>query len=100
MKSLLQLVFHAVGSPALHSDTAVFVRVGVPGNQRPIFRDTPYNVTLKESAVGGDIVIKVRATDPDGPDSNITYKISNGADNFNVDERFVIGFNKYKIISA
>ncbi|KAL1131312.1 hypothetical protein AAG570_010930 [Ranatra chinensis] len=72
------------GNPPLHSDTPVFVRVGVPGNQRPVFRNVPYNATIPETASGGDSVITVRATDPDGLDSSVQYKIAIGADNFKI----------------
>ncbi|KAK9498689.1 hypothetical protein O3M35_003268 [Rhynocoris fuscipes] len=74
------------GTPPLHADVPVFVRVGIPGNQRPIFRDVPYNVTIAETAKSGDPVIKVRATDPDGPDSSVHYRLANGADNFQINE--------------
>ncbi|KAF6205675.1 hypothetical protein GE061_019848, partial [Apolygus lucorum] len=74
------------GTPPLHSDVPVFVRVGVPGNQRPVFRGVPYNVTIPETAEAGDVVVAVRATDPDGPDTAVHYKIANGADNFQINQ--------------
>lgn len=74
------------GSPPLHSDTSVFVRVGVPGNQRPVFRGVPYNVTIPEVTNPGEEILTVRATDPDGPDSAVQYRIANGADNFQINE--------------
>uniref|UniRef100_T1IAK5 Cadherin domain-containing protein n=1 Tax=Rhodnius prolixus TaxID=13249 RepID=T1IAK5_RHOPR len=74
------------GTPPLHADVPVFVRVGIPGNQRPVFRDVPYNTTIPETAKSGDMVLKVRATDPDGPDTSVHYRIANGADNFHIDE--------------
>lgn len=73
--------------PPLHGDVPVFVRVGVPGNQRPVFRGVPYNVTVPENASPDSPVVTVRATDPDGPDSLVEYRIAAGADNFYIDSR-------------
>ncbi|XP_065209802.1 cadherin-23 isoform X2 [Planococcus citri] len=71
------------GEPALWSDTTVFIRVGVPGNQRPVFKGTPYNVTILETLPSDSMVTTVRATDPDGPDDSLEYKITGqGADQF------------------
>ncbi|XP_024085574.1 cadherin-23-like [Cimex lectularius] len=74
------------GVPPFHADVPVFIRVGVPGNQRPVFRGVPYNVTLPETAKEGDVLVTVRATDPDGPNSAVHYKLSNGADNFQINQ--------------
>lgn len=74
------------GSPPLHADVPVFVRVGVPGNQRPVFRGVPYNVTIPETTIPGKEILTVRATDPDGPDTAVQYRIANGADNFQINE--------------
>lgn len=68
----------------------MFVRVGVPGNQRPVFRSAPYNVTISENVLPDTPVVTVRATDPDGPDSLVEYRISNGADNFYINSRYRI----------
>ncbi|RZF46512.1 hypothetical protein LSTR_LSTR009294 [Laodelphax striatellus] len=70
------------GDPQLHGSTAVYVRVGVPGNQRPVFRGSPYNVTIPENLSPDSAVLTVRATDPDGPDNQVSYRIGAGADNF------------------
>lgn len=71
-----------VETPALSSFTQVFIRVGIPGNQRPVFKGLPYNVTIPETLSANSLVTTVRATDPDGPDELIEYKITSGADNF------------------
>lgn len=67
----------------------MYVRVGVPGNQRPVFRGVPYNVTIPETTFPGKEILTVRATDPDGPDTAIQYRIANGADNFQINERYL-----------
>lgn len=61
----------------------------MPGNQRPVFRGVPYDVTIPETTSPGHEILTVRATDPDGPDNAIIYRIANGADNFLIDERHV-----------
>lgn len=43
-------------------------------------------MTIPETALGGDVVVTVRATDPDGPDTAVQYRIANGADNFQVNQ--------------
>jgi hypothetical protein len=43
---------------------------------------------LPETAKNGDEVVTVKATDPDGPDTLVQYKIANGADNFHINERY------------
>ncbi|XP_034950821.1 cadherin EGF LAG seven-pass G-type receptor 1 isoform X2 [Chelonus insularis] len=83
------------GYPPLYSEIKVFIRVGVPGNQRPIFRGNykggspgpnNYRARLLENASSGTEVIKVMANDPDGRDSLIQYYIASGAkDNFVID---------------
>lgn len=77
-----------------HSDASVIVRVGVPGNQRPVFRGssnaTQYDAAVSEDAPPNTEVLRVTATDPDGQDSLITYSIAAGSgakDNFNIDSR-------------
>lgn len=74
--------------PPLNGDVPVFVRVGVPGNQRPVFRGAPYNVTIPENSLPNTEVVTVRATDPDGPDSLVEYRIATGADNFYIGNRY------------
>lgn len=45
------------------------------------------------------MVLKVRATDPDGPDTSVHYRIANGADNFHIDEKLVITLRLIQILS-
>ncbi|XP_047097698.1 cadherin-23 [Schistocerca piceifrons] len=85
------------GDPPKHSDVHVAVRVGVPGNQRPVFighhnigENAPasYAAVVKENATPGTLVSKVTATDPDGQDSLLKYFIAAGArDNFVIDNK-------------
>ncbi|XP_066594844.1 cadherin-87A [Prorops nasuta] len=80
------------GKPPLYSEARLSVRVGVPGNQKPIFRgnyksSTPgpssYRARLLENAAPGTEVIRVIANDPDGRDNLLQYHIASGAkDNF------------------
>lgn len=79
----------------MYGDVPVFIRVGVPGNQRPVFRGVPYNVTIPENSPPDSSVITVRATDPDGPDSLVEYRIATGADNFYVNRRYVSQYNRF-----
>lgn len=102
------------GIPALHNDTRVYIRVGVPGNQRPTFKGNyhlykhtgnnqtldntneysfdlnpmNYKATIKENAKPGDTVTKVTASDPDGLDALLVYSIVSGSkDNFVIHEK-------------
>ncbi|XP_046625369.1 cadherin-23 isoform X1 [Neodiprion virginianus] len=84
------------GKPPLYSETKLFVRVGVPGNQKPIFRGNykagapgpnTYRARLLENATPGTEVVKVTANDPDGRDSLLQYYIASGAkDNFVINQ--------------
>lgn len=83
------------GTPPLYSESKLSVRVGVPGNQKPIFRGnyksnlpgpSTYRARLLENASPGTEVIRVVANDPDGRDSLLQYHIASGAkDNFVID---------------
>ncbi|KAK0090985.1 hypothetical protein PV326_003908 [Microctonus aethiopoides] len=96
-RSLYELNIRATdhGYPPLHSEAKLLIRVGVPGNQRPIFRGNyksgppgpnSYRARLLENATPGTEVIKVIANDPDGRDSLLQYYIASGAkDNFVID---------------
>ncbi|XP_058830626.1 cadherin-23 isoform X2 [Topomyia yanbarensis] len=87
------------GMPPLKNDTRVLVRVGISGNQRPIFKglftngksDIPgppiYRVSIPENAPAGYIVANVSATDPDGIDDLLTYKIVGASDNFEINDQ-------------
>lgn len=88
-----------LGKPPLYSETRIFIRVGVPGNQKPVFRGnykagTPgpnsYRARLLENASSGTEVIRVIANDPDGRDSLLQYHIASGAkDNFVINSRYI-----------
>ncbi|XP_001653880.2 cadherin-23 isoform X1 [Aedes aegypti] len=86
------------GVPPLKNDTRVLVRVGISGNQRPIFKglytngknDIPgppsYRVSIPENAPAGYNVTNVSATDPDGIDELLMYKIVGASDNFEIND--------------
>lgn len=87
------------GVPPLKNTTRILVRVGISGNQRPVFKgrfsvlengDIPgpprYRVSIPENAPPGYNLTTVSATDPDGLDSLLTYRIVSANDNFVIDE--------------
>lgn len=109
------------GTPPLYSEVKFLVRVGVPGNQKPVFRGNykpgspgpnNYRARLLENATPGTEVVRVVANDPDGRDSLLQYHIASGAkDNFVIDSSSGIitvspdarldletGGNKYEVI--
>lgn len=88
------------GNPPLKNDTRVLIRVGISGNQRPIFKGhfsslsknaipgpPSYRVSIPENSHAGQNVTTVSASDPDGLDSLIQYRIVGAGDNFIIDER-------------
>ena len=77
------------GSPTASSEVPVNIRVGVPGNQQPIFKGGPvFEAKVAENIPPGEPVVKVNAHDPDGPDPEVTYRIVSGArDNFVIDQQ-------------
>ncbi|XP_047515658.1 cadherin-23 [Pieris napi] len=101
------------GNPPLFNETRVYVRVGVPGNQRPTFKGNyhhykytvnqrndinedftfdlnpmNYKANIREDAKPGDNVTTVLANDPDGLDDLLTYHILSGSkDNFVINEK-------------
>ncbi|XP_058460277.1 cadherin-23 [Malaya genurostris] len=87
------------GMPPLKNNTRVLVRVGISGNQRPIFKglftngknDIPgppsYRVSIPENAPAGYVVANVSATDPDGLDDLLMYKIVGASDNFEINDK-------------
>ncbi|XP_017756092.1 PREDICTED: cadherin-23 [Eufriesea mexicana] len=96
-RGIYELVIRATdtGTPPLSSEAKLSVRVGVPGNQKPIFRGnyksnlpgpSTYRARLLENASPGTEVIRVVANDPDGRDNLLQYHIASGAkDNFVID---------------
>lgn len=88
------------GVPPLKNDTRVLIRVGISGNQRPIFKGhftsqtnnaipgpPSYRITIPENAPPGFNVTTVTASDPDGLDSLLEYRIVDSADNFEINPR-------------
>lgn len=88
------------GNPPLKNDTRVLIRVGISGNQRPIFKGhfsslsknsipgpPSYRVSIPENSNAGQNVTTVSASDPDGLDSLIQYRIVGAGDNFIIDDR-------------
>lgn len=91
------------GTPPLKNTTRVLIRVGISGNQRPIFKKrfssvdvnelpgpTRYKVSIPENAPPDYNITTVSATDPDGLDVLLTYRIVGANDNFVIDEQLVI----------
>ncbi|XP_053956622.1 cadherin-23 isoform X1 [Anastrepha ludens] len=87
------------GVPPLINTTRVLIRVGISGNQRPIFKghfqnieNVPvlgppsYRVSIPENAPAGYNVTTVSAHDPDGLDELLRYRIVGANDNFEIDE--------------
>lgn len=84
------------GEPSLSNNTRIIVRVGISGNQRPIFKNSniykphdfpgpvSYKVSIPESSKPGHNVTKISATDPDGIDALLEYKILGANDNFEI----------------
>lgn len=96
----LSVVATDYGVPPLSNSTRVQVRVGISGNQRPIFKghfstvgkgDIPgpprFTVAIPEVAKDGYNVTTVAASDPDGLDALISYRIVGSNDNFVINER-------------
>lgn len=96
----LKVVAQDFGTPPLQNDTRVVIRVGISGNQRPIFKGhftglihgtipgpPTYRVSIPENSPSGYNVTTVQATDPDGMDSFLRYRIVEASDNFNIDEK-------------
>lgn len=83
------------GHPPAYTEIPVIIRVGVPGNQKPIFRGSYkadssgpsfYKAKVPENAEPGTEITRVMANDPDGSDSLLQYQIASGAkDNFVID---------------
>ncbi|XP_059061390.1 cadherin-23 [Achroia grisella] len=111
-----ELVIRATdyGTPPLYNETKVYIRVGVPGNQRPTFKGNyhhykytltqrnpesnedytfdlnpmNYKASIREDAKPGENVTTVIANDPDGLDNLLTYHIVSGSkDNFVINEK-------------
>lgn len=71
----------------LHSDVKVFVNVGSITNQKPVFTLPRYDIAIRENAEQNSQVLKVKADDLDGKNSDLVYKIYSGSkDNFVIDE--------------
>ncbi|CAB0037958.1 unnamed protein product [Trichogramma brassicae] len=98
-RGIYELVVRATdhGSPAKFAEARVYIRVGVPGNQKPVFRGNykssqpgpnVYRAKIPENAAAGTEIIRVQANDPDGRDNLLRYRIHSGArDNFAMDPR-------------
>ncbi|XP_035214777.1 cadherin-related family member 1-like [Stegodyphus dumicola] len=87
---LLTIVIQATdaGTPPLSSTAKLILKVKKENDGAPEFIGLPYRAHVKENAVGGTSVIKIVASDPDGPDAGIRYFIHSGAkDNFILDQK-------------
>lgn len=98
------------GIPPLKNTTRVLIRVGISGNQRPIFKKrynsidssnmpgpTRYKVSIAENALPGSNVTQISATDPDGLDVLLSYRIVGANDNFAIDEQLVFRLQYFAI---
>ncbi|XP_076368154.1 cadherin 74A isoform X2 [Tachypleus tridentatus] len=75
------------GSPPLSAEIVVAFKLRKENYGAPVFIDEPYSALVKENAREGTSVFHVKATDPDGPDADITYFLEAGAkDNFVLDK--------------
>lgn len=77
------------GTPPQHADTVVTITVGaVDGNDPPIFQQSHYHINVVERATPDSFVIQLNATDPDGQNENLRYRVVGGSavDWFTVDE--------------
>lgn len=99
-KNLFIRSFFYSGVPPLTNETRVIIRVGIPGNQRPVFKGNynkiqnmlagpaSYKASVAENAPPGTVITTVVANDPDGIDSLINYYIAGGdKDNFLIDKK-------------
>lgn len=86
------------GSPPLKNFTKVIVRVGSE-NQRPIFQGhfaagqgstlpgpPTFRIEIPEDARPGSNLTMIQASDPDGDDKLIRYRIMDPTDSFSIDE--------------
>ena len=49
----------------------VVITVGTEGNDRPVFRNAPYEAHVREDEAPGSLVSRVVAHDPDGDDAAV-----------------------------
>lgn len=71
------------GDPPLMSEARIVFHVRSERDGAPAFIDEPYQVSVKENSPKGSTVMYIKATDPDGPDSELRYSIVSGSkDNF------------------
>lgn len=98
------------GTPPLKNTTRVLIRVGISGNQRPIFKKrynsidssnmpgpTRYKVSIPENALTSSNITQISATDPDGLDVLLSYRIVGANDNFAIDEQSVFSLQYFGI---
>ncbi|KAG8185454.1 hypothetical protein JTE90_022385 [Oedothorax gibbosus] len=87
---LLNIIIQATdqGEPPISTTAKLVLKVKKENDGAPEFVNLPYRTEVKENAMGGTSVIKIVASDPDGPDSGINYFIHSGAkDNFVLDQK-------------
>lgn len=97
----LSVVATDYGTPSLKNTTRVLVRVGISGNQRPIFKKrynsietgnnmsgpARYKISIPENTAMGSNITQITASDPDGLDILLSYRIVGANDNFVIDEQ-------------
>lgn len=95
---VLMICAEDFGSPRLKNFTKVIVRVGSE-NQRPIFHGhfashlgnsipgpPTFRIEIPENAKPGSNLTMIQASDPDGDDKLLRYRIMDSTDSFSIDE--------------
>ncbi|XP_007941830.1 protocadherin Fat 2 [Orycteropus afer afer] len=78
-KYFLSIECSRKGSSSLNDMTTIVVNITDVNEHKPKFPQDLYNVRVLENAIVGDIILKVSATDEDGPlNSAITYSLVAG----------------------
>ena len=84
---VLVVIAQDAGSPSLHSNTTLVVRVISKNEFAPSFASSVISVTVSEDIAAGSFIYQARATDADfGSDGEIRYSITAGND----DLRFLV----------
>ena len=80
-KGIYSLVVRATdaGNPPLYSDVKVTVTVGSTGNQKPIFGEENYQVTIKENTPQGTSILNVNANETVQDCQNVKRNLGNNS---------------------
>ena len=76
------------GNPPRQSEATILIYVKSERDGEPLFVNEPFTANVKENAPSNSVVIQIKATDPDGPDSKLRYALIDGAkDNFLINSK-------------